>query len=399
MLEFPWRLEKRAAASGVDARRRAADRRGGHARDRLHDLCPARQGTVGTRSTCSSCSRSTRSTDGENCCSRRRRSRSVPWDSRWGSARTSGTSARKASSSSAPSAAAASPCSAAPRSGRWALPVILLAGIVGGAAWAAIPAVLRTRFNTSEILVSLMLVYIAQLLLGFLLHGAWRDPEGFNFPQSKAFDERLILPVLIEGQRATIAFLAHARARRPVLAVLESAVCGLPNARVGTGARRRSLCGLSREPQYLARAHDRRRRGGPRRGVRSRGSDRPAAGRTSPRATASPPSSSPSSAGCIRWGSCSRLCSCRCCIWAANRCSSGCSCRRRSRACSRDCCCSICWRRICSSVSACAAAPPGVSATHERRLESSPSSPAPSSRRRPSFMRRSANSWRSAPAS
>jgi ABC-type uncharacterized transport system permease subunit len=90
--------------------------------------------------------------------------------------------------------------------GRWAVPVILLAGTVGGAAWAAIPALLRTRFNTSEILVSLMLVYIAQLLLGFLLHGAWRDPEGFNFPQSKAFDDRLILPVLIEGQRATIAF-------------------------------------------------------------------------------------------------------------------------------------------------------------------------------------------------
>jgi simple sugar transport system permease protein len=91
--------------------------------------------------------------------------------------------------------------------GQWALPAILLAGIAGGAAWAAIAALLRTRFNTSEILVSLMLVYIAQLLLGFLLHGAWRDPQGFNFPQSKAFDERLILPVLIEGQRATIAFL------------------------------------------------------------------------------------------------------------------------------------------------------------------------------------------------
>jgi ABC-type uncharacterized transport system permease subunit len=90
--------------------------------------------------------------------------------------------------------------------GHWALPAILLAGIGGGAAWAAIPALLRTRFNTSEILVSLMLVYIAQLLLGFLLHGAWRDPDGYNFPQSKAFDERLILPVLIEGQRATIAF-------------------------------------------------------------------------------------------------------------------------------------------------------------------------------------------------
>ncbi len=91
--------------------------------------------------------------------------------------------------------------------GRLALPAMLLAGIAGGAAWAALPALLRTRFNTSEILVSLMLVYIAQLLLGYLLHGAWRDPEGFNFPQSKPFDDRLILPVLMEGQRATIAFV------------------------------------------------------------------------------------------------------------------------------------------------------------------------------------------------
>src|SRR6202166_133082 len=90
--------------------------------------------------------------------------------------------------------------------GRLAIPAILLAGIVGGAAWAAIPALLRTRFNTSEILVSLMLVYIAQLLLAYLLHGAWRDPDGFNFPQSKAFDDRVILPLLAEGQRATIAF-------------------------------------------------------------------------------------------------------------------------------------------------------------------------------------------------
>jgi simple sugar transport system permease protein len=91
--------------------------------------------------------------------------------------------------------------------GPLARPAILRAGIAGGAAWAAIPAVLRTRFNTSEILVSLMLVYIAQLLLAYLLHGAWRDPEGYNFPQSKAFDERLILPLLLDGQRATIAFL------------------------------------------------------------------------------------------------------------------------------------------------------------------------------------------------
>jgi simple sugar transport system permease protein len=91
--------------------------------------------------------------------------------------------------------------------GRMALPVTLLAGIAGGAAWAAIPALLRTRFNTSEILVSLMLVYIAQLLLAYLLHGAWRDPEGYNFPQSKAFDDGVILPLLFDGQRANIGFV------------------------------------------------------------------------------------------------------------------------------------------------------------------------------------------------
>jgi len=90
--------------------------------------------------------------------------------------------------------------------GPLALPASLLAGIAGGAAWAAIPAYLRTRFNTSEILVSLMLVYIAQLLLTYLLHGVWRDPEGFNFPQSRAFDERILLPLLYDGQRANLAF-------------------------------------------------------------------------------------------------------------------------------------------------------------------------------------------------
>jgi simple sugar transport system permease protein len=84
---------------------------------------------------------------------------------------------------------------------------MLLAGILGGMAWAAIPAYLRTRFNTSEILVSLMLVYIAQLLLSFLLHGSWRDPAGFNFPQSRAFDDRLLLPLLADGQRASVAVL------------------------------------------------------------------------------------------------------------------------------------------------------------------------------------------------
>ena len=91
--------------------------------------------------------------------------------------------------------------------GVFTLPVMLLAGVLGGMAWAAIAAWLRTRFHTSEILVTLMLVYIAQLLLSYLAHGPWRDPAGFNFPQSEAFEEHELLPILIEGTRVNAALI------------------------------------------------------------------------------------------------------------------------------------------------------------------------------------------------
>jgi simple sugar transport system permease protein len=81
------------------------------------------------------------------------------------------------------------------------LPAMIVAGALGGMAWAAIPAGLRTRFNANEILVSLMLVYVANLLLSWLVHGPWRDPEGFNFPQSKLFHDAALLPPLAEGLR------------------------------------------------------------------------------------------------------------------------------------------------------------------------------------------------------
>jgi ABC-type uncharacterized transport system permease subunit len=87
------------------------------------------------------------------------------------------------------------------------LPLMLLAGMVGGMLWAAIPALLRTRFNTNEILVSLMLVYVAGLLLNWLVHEPWRDPDGFNFPQSRMFIDAALYPLLIEGTRLNAGFL------------------------------------------------------------------------------------------------------------------------------------------------------------------------------------------------
>jgi simple sugar transport system permease protein len=91
--------------------------------------------------------------------------------------------------------------------GMWALPLMLAAGVLGGMLWAAIPAFLRARFRTSEIFVSLMLVYIAQLLLSYLVHGPWRDPAGLNFPQSPPLPDNALLQPLLEGTRVNLAFV------------------------------------------------------------------------------------------------------------------------------------------------------------------------------------------------
>jgi simple sugar transport system permease protein len=80
--------------------------------------------------------------------------------------------------------------------GWWVLPLMCLAGALAGAAYAAIPAFLRTRLNVSEILSSLMLTYVAIQLLYFLMNGPWKDPEGFNFPQSRLFQTFQTLPYL-----------------------------------------------------------------------------------------------------------------------------------------------------------------------------------------------------------
>jgi simple sugar transport system permease protein len=87
------------------------------------------------------------------------------------------------------------------------VPVALLAGVAGGMAWAAITAFLRDRFNANEILVSLMLVYVAQQLLNYLVFVPWKDPLGFNFPQTKTFVTATLLPNLVPQSRLHIGFV------------------------------------------------------------------------------------------------------------------------------------------------------------------------------------------------
>jgi len=91
------------------------------------------------------------------------------------------------------------------------LPAMIVAGALGGMLWAAIPAFLRTRFNANEILTSLMLVYIAELMVSWLVHGPWKDPDGFNFPQTRLFQAKALLPILVPGTRVNAAlFIALA---------------------------------------------------------------------------------------------------------------------------------------------------------------------------------------------
>ncbi len=88
------------------------------------------------------------------------------------------------------------------------LVLMLLMGVGGGAAWAAIAAFLKNRFNVNEILTSLMLVYVAQYILDWFVRGPWRDPKGFNFPKSVDFEGWQLLPTYGDGRMHIGAIIA-----------------------------------------------------------------------------------------------------------------------------------------------------------------------------------------------
>ncbi|MFL5761185.1 MAG: ABC transporter permease [Thermomicrobiales bacterium] len=74
------------------------------------------------------------------------------------------------------------------------IPAMMIAGMIGGALWGAIPGVLRAYLGASETITSLLLNYVAILFSDYLVHGRWRDPQGFGFPGSKQFPDAGALP-------------------------------------------------------------------------------------------------------------------------------------------------------------------------------------------------------------
>ncbi len=83
--------------------------------------------------------------------------------------------------------------------GWWIMPLMILAGMAGGAAYAAVPAFLRVRFHVNEILTTLMLTYVSVHLLNYLVFGPWKSPTSMGQPQTVLFSADQTLPYIIPG--------------------------------------------------------------------------------------------------------------------------------------------------------------------------------------------------------
>ncbi|WP_421850561.1 ABC transporter permease [Oricola sp.] len=126
------------------------------------------------------------------------------------------------------------------------LPLMLLMGIIGGMAYAAIPALLKARLNTNEILSSLMLVYVAQLFLDWLVRGPWRNPEGYNFPETRSFHADAILPEILSASgRAHYGFVFAVVAALVMWFVLNRTLKGFEIRVMGQSPRAGRFAGFS----------------------------------------------------------------------------------------------------------------------------------------------------------
>jgi ABC-type uncharacterized transport system permease subunit len=129
--------------------------------------------------------------------------------------------------------------------GVWVLPVVLIAGIIGGMFWAAIPALLKTRYNTNEILSTIMLNYIGLNLLLHAIHGPLKDPDGYNFPESALFSDWQVLPILLDGTRIHLGIMFALLAVVVVWVFLSKTFIGFQIAVLGSDPSAAKFAGFS----------------------------------------------------------------------------------------------------------------------------------------------------------
>ena len=140
---------------------------------------------------------------------------------------------------------------ALPDAPAWALlPLLLAAGALGGMAAGGLVAWLRVRFNANEILTSLMLTYVIQYLLIYLVTGPWRDPEGFGFPQTALFPDAAEAPRLIEGTNVHLGVVLAPLVAVGLWLVLERSILGFQFRVLGQAPRAARFAGFS-EPRLV----------------------------------------------------------------------------------------------------------------------------------------------------
>jgi simple sugar transport system permease protein len=135
--------------------------------------------------------------------------------------------------------------------GHWVLPAMLLLGALGGALYALIPAICKVRFGASEILTSLMLVYVAYYGMDYLVRGPWRDPHGLNFPTTAPFDPVATVPVLIEGSRLHAGALVALVVVMLVAVMLGRTIMGFEIRLVGAAPRAARFSGFNADRLVL----------------------------------------------------------------------------------------------------------------------------------------------------
>jgi len=135
--------------------------------------------------------------------------------------------------------------------GFWVLPAMLVIGAAAGAGYALIPAICKVRFGASEILSSLMLVYVADLFLDYLVRGPWRDPNGLNFPTTADFDPAATVPTLIEGGRLHMGALIAVFVVAIATVLLRNTVKGFEIRVVGAAPKAARFAGFNADQMVL----------------------------------------------------------------------------------------------------------------------------------------------------
>jgi general nucleoside transport system permease protein len=135
--------------------------------------------------------------------------------------------------------------------GAWVLPVMLILGALGGALYAMIPALCKIRFGASEILTSLMLVYVAYYGMDYLVRGPWRDPHGLNFPTTAPFDPAATVPALIEGSRLHAGTLVALVVVMIVAVMLGRTIMGFEIKLIGAAPRAARFSGFNSDQLVL----------------------------------------------------------------------------------------------------------------------------------------------------